>query len=334
MYRVRNQVCIVMYHYVRELPRTSHPRIKGLLLSEFRHQIEYFRKYHEFVTVADCIAAVRQEQDLPPKAVLLTFDDGFLEHYTNVFPILDQLGVQGCFFPPARAIRNHEVLEVNKIQFLLASIDSPDAVVKELFEAVDEARDEFSLESNDHYVENFRKPTRWDDENVGLIKKLLQRELPAELRSRILGSLFARYVSADEAAFSEQLYMSMDQMRSMQRNGMYIGSHCYDHVWLNSLEDQEQAHQIDLSLEFLRDVGSPTEDWVMCYPHGGYDERTVRILRERRCAFALTTRVGIATVGPENAFELERLDTNDFPKAPVDAPNRWTAELESERQGR
>ena len=65
----------------------------------------------------------------------------------------------------------------------------------------------------------------------------------------------------------------------------------------------------------------------MCYPHGGYDERTVKILRKRKCAFALTTRVGLANISQENAFELERLDTNDFPKGPALEPNRWTAEL-------
>jgi len=37
--------------------------------------------------------------------------------------------------------------------------------------------------------------------------------------------------------------------------------------------------------------------------------------------------VDLATVSRENAFELERLDTNDFPKGPASEPNRWTAEL-------
>jgi peptidoglycan/xylan/chitin deacetylase (PgdA/CDA1 family) len=316
-----------MYHYVRDLPRTTHPRIKGLLLSEFRHQIKYLSKFHEFVTVADCIAAIRGDQDLPSNAVLLTFDDGFLDHYTNVFPVLDELGVQGCFFPPARAILTHEVLDVNKIHFLLASIDSPDEILAEIFRSMEEARTEFSLESDEYYIDRFCKPMRFDDKYIGLIKKLLQRELPSELRSRILNALFSQFVSADEAAFSEQLYMSLDQMRCMQRNGMYIGSHCYDHIWLNSLDDREQERQIDLSIDFLREVEAPTEDWVMCYPHGGYDERTVNILRKRKCAFALTTRVGLANISQENAFELERLDTNDFPKGPALEPNKWTAEL-------
>ncbi len=30
------QLHIVMYHYVRDLPRTRFPRIKGMMLDEFR----------------------------------------------------------------------------------------------------------------------------------------------------------------------------------------------------------------------------------------------------------------------------------------------------------
>ncbi len=31
-------------------------------------------------------------------------------------------GLTGCFFPPAKAVTEHEVLDVNKIHFILAAV--------------------------------------------------------------------------------------------------------------------------------------------------------------------------------------------------------------------
>ena len=91
---------IVMYHYVRELERTRYPAIKGRRTSEFRAQLAWLRRHHTPVTMAEVVHASRSGDPLPPRAVLLTFDDGYADHYTNVFPLLFDAGVQGAFFPP------------------------------------------------------------------------------------------------------------------------------------------------------------------------------------------------------------------------------------------
>ncbi len=322
-----SQVSIIMYHYVRDLTATRYPNIKGLELSAFRNQIDYFKRFYHFVTVAECIAALRGEVELPKNSVLLTFDDAILDHYTNVFPLLDENGIQGCFFPPARAILENEMLDIHKIHFILAVTSDPDKMLTEVFQFMDEYRSEKSLPDNDYYKTNFLKPMRFDHKYIGLIKKLLQRELPKELRTKIVNELFSKYVSVDERAFCEELYMSVDQIKALQRNGMYIGSHCHDHVWLNSVDPQEQRRQIELSLEFLHTVGAPTKDWVMCYPHGGYDDSVINILRENDCAMGLAVQVGIANLSQQNAFILRRLDTNDIPKEPGAKANEWTQKV-------
>ena len=79
-----------------------------------------------------------------------------------------------------------------------------------------------------------------------------------------------KYVSDDEASFSRELYMSVDQIKCMSRNGMYIGSHGYNHYWLNALPAEKQEQEIDKSLQFLSSVDAPTDDWMMAYPYGAF----------------------------------------------------------------
>ncbi len=108
-----------MYHYVRELENTRYPRIKARQLSEFKAQLNYLEKNYEFVTIEECIDAIYKGDDIPDNAVLLTFDDGYKDHYESVFPILERKDIQGVFFPPAKAILEDEVLDVNKIHHIL-----------------------------------------------------------------------------------------------------------------------------------------------------------------------------------------------------------------------
>ena len=49
---------IVMYHYVRDLPYTRYPKIKGLLTSQFKEQLAYIERHYQFVTVNDCLNAI------------------------------------------------------------------------------------------------------------------------------------------------------------------------------------------------------------------------------------------------------------------------------------
>ncbi len=122
------KVTIVMYHYVRELGRSRFPEIKGLSLERFSRQLDHIQANYTPVTVEMILDALKSpEQSLPPNALLLTFDDGYSDHFTNVFPLLDARGIQGCFFPPARAILEHKVLDVNKIHFVLAAVRDPES---------------------------------------------------------------------------------------------------------------------------------------------------------------------------------------------------------------
>lgn len=95
-----NDLTIVMYHYVRDLERTRYPEIKGRTTTDFRKQVAYLTRNYHPVTVQDLIAALFHGESLPPNAMLLTFDDGYIDHFANVFPVLHDKGVQGLFFPP------------------------------------------------------------------------------------------------------------------------------------------------------------------------------------------------------------------------------------------
>ena len=319
----RGSLTIVMYHYVRNLTLTRYPRIKGLCTAQFRHQLDYLSRHYSFVTRVQILEALHGGQSLPANAVVLTFDDGYADHFANVFPVLHELGIEGWFFPPVCTIRNSEVLSVNKIHFVLATVEY-ERLVQEVFQSLDALRGEFELRSNEEYYRLLAVANRYDPAEVIFLKRLLQHALPEPARDRIVSQLFARYVASNEQAFARELYMSEDQVRCMVRSGMYVGSHGYGHCWLNTLPVAEQEREVALSLEFLADVGAPTKDFVICYPYGAYNDSLLAILRRYGCGLGLTTQVGLAALDPSARFTLARLDTNDLPHDPSTEPVEWT----------
>ena len=314
-----------MYHYVRDFANSRFPAIKGLDIKEFVMQIQYFKRFYKIITMEEMLMALDGKHCLPEKAVLLTFDDAYIDHYEYVFPVLRDNGIQGSFFPPAKAILEHTVLDVNKIHHILASCSLVKNVVDDIFKILDNLRNDYQISSNSYYYRKLARENRFDSADVIFVKRLLQRELSEELRKLIIDELFISYLDMSEPEFSSQLYMSVDQITSLKKHGMHIGSHGYDHYWLDSLSKMDQTREINSSLTFLKNVGVDLTQWTMCYPYGAYNEDTLGVLNEMGCKLGLTTNVGVADIEDEHRFELSRLDTNDFPKIPNAKRNKWYA---------
>ena len=325
---MENKLTVVMYHYVRDLKNSRYPEIKGLDLNLFREQVQFLNRHYTFVTVEQVIAAFNKEDKIPSKAVLLTFDDAYADHFTNVFPILEHHKIQGAFYPPVKAVTEHTVLDVNKIHFILAStpqnrINDLSVMIRNL---LSQYRKEYDLNSYEYYFNKLAIADRFDCKEVIFIKRLLQVELEEELRRKITDSLFLQFVTSDESAFSRELYMSIDQIKCMVDCGMHIGSHGYDHYWLGSLSKEKQQIEIEKSIKFISEVGGDINNWSICYPYGNYNDDTIALLKENGCKLGLTTEVNIVDFNSKISdaiYKLPRLDTNDLPKNSIANVNQW-----------
>src|ERR1700733_8571561 len=153
---------IVMYHYVRDLERSRFPEIKGLSIERFCRQLDFIQSRHTPITVQDLLDAQAFKKALPPDPILLTFDDGYSDHFANVFPLLDTRGIQGCFFPPAQAVLEHTVLDVNKIHFLLAAVPDPATLLEKVFSSLEEFPSEYALKSREAYLQMMTGEHRYD----------------------------------------------------------------------------------------------------------------------------------------------------------------------------
>lgn len=305
------KVSIVMYHYVRELKMSRFPEIKGLDVSLFRTQIEFLKTHFNIVRMEEVIAAFDGSYDLPQNSALLTFDDGYLDHYTSVFPILDEHGVQGSFSVPGKTFVDNALLDVNKVHFILASAPI-ELLIEDLKREFECFRAECAMGDYGSLFETYAVANRFDSREVIFFKRMLQTVLPEEVRSTISSRIFALRVGVSEEVFARELYLNVDQMKCMKKAGMFFCLHGYDHYWLGNLERVQMETDIRSALDSMEWVVD-RNSWVMNYPYGSYNEDVIRFIEGSGCKLGLTTETRIADVSVDNRYKTPRLDTNDFP---------------------
>ena len=310
-----NKMYISMYHYTRDLIHSRYPEIKGLEYDLFEKQLQFFKKNFTVVTMEEVIRAVNEKNELPENALLLTFDDGYIDNFTVALPLLRKYGMQGSFFIPGKTFSENVLLDVNKVHFVLASADNPKELVSDIYALLDEVRynpEYNNLPSNAELYAQYGIANRFDGADVVFCKRILQTAIPEKLRNEMSSKLFAKYVGLSESNFARELYMNPDQIQCMKDNGMFIGLHGYDHYWLGNLEPEQMKRDVDKALEVMAPF-IDKDAWVMNYPYGSYNQSVIDYIKSRGCVLGLTTQVATADLKKENRFTLQRLDCNDFP---------------------
>lgn len=305
-----------MYHYTRDLRNSRYPEIKGLDYALFEEQLKFFKENFNVVDMEDVINYYRNRTELPEKALLLTFDDGYIDNYTVALPLLKKYGFQGSFFIPAKTFCESKLLDVNKIHFILACAESKgvvSALAKEIMTLVDQSRDRYpGLPDNESLYQKYAIANRFDGKDTVFCKRVLQTALPEALRNEISSELFLKYVGMPEDVFAKELYMNKDQIALMKKEGMFIGIHGYDHYWLGNLDEELMKKDIDRALESMKEYIDPDE-WVMNYPYGSHNDKVVDYITAKGCVLGLTSEVRCAHLDIDNRYRLPRLDCNDFP---------------------
>jgi peptidoglycan/xylan/chitin deacetylase (PgdA/CDA1 family) len=200
---------------------------------------------------------------LPPNAALLTFDDGFVDHYETVFPVLRRHGLSGVFFLAHDACAEpRRMLWVHKTHFLLARLG-----VAAFSRAVVEECEAALAAAGTAAARRVFGSDDWEHAGERAIKDLLNYELAFEDAHRVLTTLFARYLG-DDRAFARALYLDAAMIREMADAGMTFGYHTRSHRMLSRLTAAEQRAELGDGVAWIREL-TGQRAVPFCYPWGG-----------------------------------------------------------------
>jgi peptidoglycan/xylan/chitin deacetylase (PgdA/CDA1 family) len=239
--------------------------------------------------------------DLPARALVITFDDGYADNCDIALPILRRHGLHATFFVATGFVDGGRMWN--------------DTVIESLRRTSATSLDLAALGLRQLPLSSIVERRQAIDQVLRLIKYMppVEREVALE-RLR---------VQCGNPQLPGDLMMTSEQVRELHQHGMGIGAHTVNHPILCSLPDHETEAEIGESrsrLEAL--IGSPVQSFA--YPNGrlgkDYDQRHAEMLRRLGFRLAVSTEPGVSRMG-DDIFQLKRFTPWDLD------PIRWVARL-------
>jgi peptidoglycan/xylan/chitin deacetylase (PgdA/CDA1 family) len=268
-----------MYHRVAEL--SFDPWRLAVSPERFAEQIAALRRHFEPMTLAE-LADDAERGSLRPRAVAVTFDDGYLDNLTDAKPILEQHGIPATVFVASGYVgsgRDFWWHELERCCF------SPSRPSDGRFESGTISAD-WSAPSNELYMETWRQ----------------LQPLAHDERDERLAELAAASAAGDGALTT----MTKEELVELADGGLIeVGGHTVNHPSLPTLPPAEQRDEIrDGRLQLEQILGRAVTSF--CFPHGEYTAESVGMTRE--AGFERTCVSVSAPVHPgEDRFQLPRL---------------------------
>ena len=291
-----------MYHYVRPYNNVINGNLKYLTVDQFNRQLDYFQKEYGFLSLEEF--RNNFEKKIKTKKVILTFDDGLLDHYKFVYPILKERGLKGIFFIPSSIFQNKNILNVHKIHYLLSKFNSKKIYVDSL-----SIINDLKIKHKTHSESETYKYSIHEQFELK-VKRLFNYDLNFLDSNQITDYLFKEYnISKD---ISKQIYINKRQLSEMFDDGQIIGSHTFTHQVLSTLDKKNQTHEIEKSFNDLSDFIFPYFKTIS-FPFGykfTYNKHTLEILEKQKVNY------GFIFDNKENRgfkrHEISREDCNKF----------------------
>lgn len=291
----RNALTILAYHRVLPLPESLLYPFQSMVMPRdlFEQQIAHLRQHYTMLTLAEAVDRLRS-RDLPPRAVAITFDDGYRDNFEVALPILKKYGIPATFFVVTGALDGkHRLLW--------------DEVVSRARQIQDEG-------TMDRVLRATIPP--WLEEKMRLLADGVAAEQVGErivrdmnrvsLHERDAGMEALRRATPGGEAYLDPPLMSWDEVREMRRAGMLVGAHTESHPFLDELDPHTARREIEDSIRTLNErLGEPVS--LFSYPRGRFKENVKPLLQELGIEAAVTTELGRNSPGSD-PYELRRFD--------------------------
>jgi peptidoglycan/xylan/chitin deacetylase (PgdA/CDA1 family) len=272
---------VITYHRILSKPDPlleSEPDV-----ATFRWQMEVLARCFNVLPLSQAMKLLDAGR-LPPRAVCVTFDDGYRSVHDLALPVLKEFGLPATVFVTSGFLDGGTMWNdriITAVQSLTA-------------EQLDMSQ--FGLGM---------LPLQSVDDRKAASARLTEKAkyLPPTERTRLV-----EHLEAQVGVPARGLMLTPDMVVSLDRSGVEIGAHTVTHPILTSLDCNSARAEIVGSKEFLEALlGKPVP--MFAYPNGkvgvDYDASHISILRDNGFSAAFTTAIGAIT-RTQDRFQLPR----------------------------
>lgn len=273
---------ILMYH--RILPsddRRKQLEEPGMVVTPrtFENHIRWIRERFELVRLEQWLDAAREDEELPQRAVAITFDDGWRDNFEYALPVLADAGASATVFLVTDLVGTARTFWPNRLVRLVTG--------KAL------------LGSRSDDAEWLRRHLplfdEWNGERIARLIAAAKRFDEEEVLGRL-----DRLEHDLGVCDTERSIVSWSEVATMVGSGCFdVGSHGRTHLRLVSGIDSETLCREIVESKKVLEEALQRSISLFCYPNGDATLEAETMVREHYRA-AVTTRSGLNTKWAEH----------------------------------
>jgi peptidoglycan/xylan/chitin deacetylase (PgdA/CDA1 family) len=275
----RQSGVVLLYHSVADGP--GNPYLGEVA---FRRQAEMLRHEFRAVSADEFLWFLHREKPLPPRFVLVTFDDGYSNNLHVVQPIMSEFALPWVLFATTQGIEQpRSCLWMTYVRSICQFAPSDTIVFGDRTWQLSHQR-----------TSTYKAMARWSSTQ------------PTEVVERATNELVQQWghvVPAEHLASFGSL-LNAENLRKLAASPLVeVGAHTVAHPYLTQVTDSRLVAEIDGSKRVLEDVCGHSIR-LFAYPSGRYGLREIARVREAgfQAAFAVVPQVGIS-----GKFEVARV---------------------------
>jgi peptidoglycan/xylan/chitin deacetylase (PgdA/CDA1 family) len=112
-------VPIILYHWIAVSPINSQYYVRP---DKFEEEMKLLHDWgYTSISTQQLIKAITEGADLPPRPIVITFDDGHLNNYTTAFPIMYKYGFTGTLYIVVNYLGADQYMNADQIKDMVAA---------------------------------------------------------------------------------------------------------------------------------------------------------------------------------------------------------------------
>jgi peptidoglycan/xylan/chitin deacetylase (PgdA/CDA1 family) len=272
----KGRLTVLIFHRVQRVPDPLFPEAPDA--QAFTEILERWGQWFSVVPLSEALDRLKRRA-LPPRALAITFDDGYADNFTIALPILERLRMPATFFVAAGYLDGGRMFNDTVVE----AVRRFDGDTLELAHLGLGAHGTATLAARRRTIENL----------ITRIKYLHPRERDEKVLA---------IAQAARSALPDDLMLSSTQLRMLHRAGMGVGGHTLNHPILSRLSGPEARAEIALGKERLEGLlGEPIN--LFAYPNGkpgnDFGSEHVQMVRDLGFRAAFSTAPGAARTGDD-----------------------------------
>lgn len=290
---------ILCYHNIIDtIPDAFDQRAERMHVARFRSQMERLARHFHPVSLRRYLQNL-QTGNVDPKAVVVTFDDGYRGVLEHAAPILYNLGIPGTLFVVTGHASAPRPFFFDQIEIAFRLSTKSGLCMGLLHEP------QFALDTIDSRIQAMNSIKR----NIRAMPEM-NRRLYQHVLMDLLGVSEER---CNEHAHGQEKYtvLGWNDLREMASHGWALGSHTRSHAPVAALGVRERNRELKGSLEDLRrEIGLSIVPFA--YPYGREEQVGARgsaAVRRAGYSCAVTTMNGVNDSSTD-PFLLRRVSTS------------------------